>query len=151
MGKLDKILEKEYNIPEEIEELANEWSEGWWNYRVVEKEHAWKSQATGKEYFQKYFEIHEVYYDKDGKIIAWAEKPLNLQLEYFTEWKFLKKSIDRAIRKPILRYIPASDMEDEDLVPTKMYLKKVKEDYISNFDVEAEWNAIEKETEREQS
>lgn len=128
---LDKILEKKYNVPEEIEELANDLSGGWWNYRLIEKENRWKNKA-GKEYFEKYFEIHEVYYKADGEIWAWSENPMSIYFEDFKEVGQLIKQIKNATRKPVLRLVKGVDGKEE-LVPTMKTLKQYKETEISNW------------------
>lgn len=84
------------------------WRYGYWNYRVIEK---------GTEDY-KYYEIHEVYYDVDGNIIAWTENPVNLYIETVSDIKSLMKRFKKAVKKPILR------IDGEELINTGTYLKK---------------------------
>jgi hypothetical protein len=101
-------LDTKQEIKDFIDEISLAWRGGWWNYRVIEK---------GSEDY-KYYEIHEVYYDADGKIIAWTENPVDLHIEAVADIKFLMKRFKKAAKKPILR------IEDEELVDTGKYLKK---------------------------
>ena len=101
-------LEEKKKIESFIDEILWAWRGGYWNYRVLEK---------GSEDY-KYYEIHEVYYDADGKIIAWTENPVDLHIEAVADIKFLMKRFKKAAKKPILR------IEDEELVDTGKYLKK---------------------------
>ena len=144
--EIDKILEKGYNVPEEIEELANDLGGGQWNYRLIEKESHWTNKA-GKEYFEKYFEIHEVYYKGDGEIWGWSENPMSIYFENFKEVGYLVKQIRAATRKPVLRLVKGEDGEEE-LVPTMKTLKEYKKVDLSNWCSEDFWKEIE-ETENE--
>ena len=65
LSYLDELIEKskDYEIPEEIEELAESIGGGWWNYRFLEI-------VQGS---TKFYELHEVYYDGDGKPWAWSD------------------------------------------------------------------------------
>ena len=101
-------LDIKQEIKDFIDEISLAWRGGYWNYRVIEK---------GTEDY-KYYEIHEVYYDGEGKIIAWTENPVDLYIEAVADIKFLMKRFKKAAKKPILR------IEDEDLVNTGKYLKK---------------------------
>ena len=103
----NKIDEKQ-EIKDFIDEISLAWRGGWWNYRVLEK---------GSEDY-KYYEIHEVYYDADGKIIAWTENPIDLHIEAVSDIKFLMKRFKKAAKKTVLR------IDGEDLVDTGTYLKK---------------------------
>ena len=144
--KLDKDLEKEYNIPEEIEELANDLEGSWWNYRVIEKESRWTNKA-GKEFFEKYFEIHEIYYKGNGEIWAWSENPMGIYFEEFGEVSQLMKQIKKAIKKPVLKIIKNQD--GEEIVTTMKTLKQYKKSELSNWNAEEAWKEIENETRRE--
>ena len=143
---LDKILEKKYDVPEEIEELARSLSGGWWNYRLIEKENRWTNKS-GKEYFEKYFEIHEVYYDGNGEIWSWSENPMEIYLENFGEINPLVKQIKKAVKKPVLKLVKGS--EGEELIPTMKTLKQYKKSELSNWDPEDFWKEMGDETGRE--
>lgn len=101
-------LDTNQEIKDFIGKVSLAWRGGWWNYRVIEK---------GSEDY-KYYEFHEVYYDADGKIIAWTENPVDLHIEAVADIKFLMKRLKKATKKPILR------IEDGELVDTGKYLKK---------------------------
>ena len=128
-NEIDKIPEKEYNILEETEELAGD-PGGWWNYRLIEKESHWTNKA-GKEYFEKYFEIHEVYYKGDGEIWGWSENPMSIYFENFKEVGHLIKQIRAATRKPVLKLVKSED--GEELVPAMKTLKEYKKVDLSNW------------------
>jgi len=141
-SELDKILEKEYNVPEEVEEFANEIGGGWWNYRVIEKESRWTNKS-GKEYFEKYFEIHEVYYKGDGEIWAWSEDQMNISFENVGEVAEIIKQIKKAIKKPVLKLV--KDVDGEELVPTMKTLKQYKPSDLTNWKAEDFWEELENE------
>ena len=101
-------LDVKQEIKDFIDEISLAWHGGWWNYRVIEK---------GSEDY-KYYEVHEVYYDADGKIIAWTENPIDLHIEAVADIKFLMKRFKKAVKKTVLR------IDGEDLVDTGRYLKK---------------------------
>lgn len=100
-----------------------------------------------KEYFEKYFEIHEVYYKGDGEIWGWSENPMSIYFENFKEVGHLVKQIRAATRKPVLRLVKGEDGEEE-LVPTMKTLKEYKKVDLSNWCSEDFWKEIE-ETENE--
>lgn len=101
-------LNTKKKIKDFIDEISLAWRGGYWNYRVLEK---------GTDDY-KYYEIHEVYYDADGKIIAWTENPVDLHIEAISDIKFLIKRFKKAVKKTVLR------IDGEDLVDTGTYLKK---------------------------
>lgn len=101
-------LDVNQEIKDFIDKISLSWRGGWWNYRVIEK---------GSEDY-KYYEIHEVYYDADGKIIAWTENPVDLHIEAISDINFLMKRFKKAAKKTVLR------IDGEDLVDTGRYLKK---------------------------
>lgn len=101
-------LETNNEVKDFIDEISSAWRGGWWNYRILEKD--------TNDY--KYYEIHEVYYDADGKIIAWTENPVDLYIESISDINFLMKKFKKAAKKTVLR------IDNEDLVDTGTYLKK---------------------------
>lgn len=46
-----------------------------WNYRIISRE---VHHPAEDDYTETLYAIHEVYYDKDGKITAWTEAPVTL-------------------------------------------------------------------------
>lgn len=101
-------LETNNEVKDFIDEISSAWRGGWWNYRILEK-------GTND---YKYYEIHEVYYDADGKIIAWTENSVDLYIESISDINFLMKKFKKAAKKTVLR------IDNEDLVDTGTYLKK---------------------------
>lgn len=105
---METELETNNEVKDFIDEISSAWCGGWWNYRVLEK---------GTDDY-KYYEIHEVYYDADGKIVAWTENPVDLYINAISDIKFLMKRFKKAAKKTVLR------IDGEDLVDTGTYLKK---------------------------
>lgn len=101
-------LNTKKKIEDFIDKISLAWRGGYWNYRILEK-------GTND---YKYYEIHEVYYDAYGKIIAWTENPVDLYIEAVSDIKFLMKEFKKAAKKTVLR------IDGEDLVDTGTYLKK---------------------------
>ena len=77
-------------IPKEIEELADELSGGWWNYRIVEKSNSWIG-PDGNRHLEKYYELHEVYYNGKGEIWSWTENPVGIYFESYEEGSLYKE------------------------------------------------------------
>lgn len=96
------------DIPEEIEELANELSGSYWNYRwfkieVETPEYDEDFQPTGNTQIEHYYELHEVYYDNNEKPFMWSENTTNLQMEDAEDLMDLfMKSMDAATKKVLL-------------------------------------------------
>lgn len=90
-----------------IEEITKLFKGSCWNYRILEK--------SSEDY--KYYEIHEVYYDKDGKIIGWTSDKIDLYFENLNYFKILLKRFKKASKKTILKEI------NEELIDTEKYLK----------------------------
>lgn len=67
---------------------------GCWNHRVIKK----KYKGT-KQY---YYEIHEVYYDEDGKIYGWTENACEVYGESLQDLKNGYKQMESAFKLPIL-------------------------------------------------
>jgi hypothetical protein len=68
-----------------------------WNYRIIRYYHSKSREYT--------FEIHEVYYKKDGEIDLWTENtiaPFGTSLEELVSSHAMMKS---AFRKPILKEV----------------------------------------------
>ena len=100
-----KRMEKEKM--EEMEELANELSGSYWNYRwlkiIVSIPKVDENlQETGETDYESYYELHEVYYDNDEKPFMWTEDPVRLQTDDADElMDLIKKALDAAM-KPVL-------------------------------------------------
>ena len=78
---------------EEIEEFAETIGGGCWNTRIIE-------HTENKE---KYYAIHEVYYDKNDKPWAWSEEPINLVFEDKESFGEILRQCVEASEKPILK------------------------------------------------
>lgn len=92
---------------QEIEELANEFSGSYWNYRwlkiEVETPEYKDFELTGKTIIEHYYELHEVYYDKDEKPFMWTENCTKFQIEDAEDLLFLvEKCLDATTRKILL-------------------------------------------------
>jgi methionyl-tRNA formyltransferase len=66
-----------------------------WNHRVIRRE----DPKTGETYYQ----IHEVYYDDDGKINGWTKLPISPYAESTDELRQELQRFMEALNKPILR------------------------------------------------
>ena len=116
-------------IPMYVQKLSSDLSGGWWNYRFVEKTEKWKKD--GKVYFEKRYEIHEVYYAGDGRIWSWTESPIDISVQSYKELKEFLKSIKLAAKKPVLELQINND--DEQLIETDRYLKDIAWEDITNY------------------
>lgn len=125
-------LSNNQEIPAEIEELAEDLNGGYWNYRFVEKEYTWKDKDN-KTYYEKYYELHEIYYKVDGTIWAWTENPIDLSIQSLSELNDLIKKIKKASKHKVLKLIK-EDNEDK-MIYTNKKLKDIKEKDISNYTV----------------
>ncbi len=65
-----------------------------WNHRVIKTE-----TPDGP-----WFAIHEVYYDDEGNLSGYSEKPVAVCGEGFDEIEETLKRMLRALEKPILAY-----------------------------------------------
>lgn len=101
-----------------LRETIKEFSGGWFNYRIVEKTRTYKT--TDKEIQETYYDIHEVYYDGKGKIIAWTQDPMTIYFENYSDVKFYIKAIKDASKKEILK------IENNKLISTNKYMKDIK-------------------------
>ena len=65
-----------------------------WNYRLMA--HKYK--------YGVYFEVHEVYYNKDGVPNAYTESPITLNNETVKGLRWVLKQVKKATKKPIIWY-----------------------------------------------
>lgn len=70
---------------------------GYWNYRFVKNEVHNEDKVTGF-----YYELFEVYYNEDGKIIAWSEQPRGIQIVDRGDLKTFLKQIKKASKNKVL-------------------------------------------------
>ena len=89
-----------YEIPPEIEELAESLSGGYWNYRIMQIEY---NDKIGKhKYHEKWYEMREVYYKENDEIWAWSSNSEIFSIESIEDAKRLKEQTALAMAKPIL-------------------------------------------------
>lgn len=80
-----------------------------WNYRVVEKNIADKVDCSYITYDTTVYEIHEVYYDKDGNISMFSADPIS---PYGNDLDDLAKDLEKikeALKKSVCKYSPTWD------------------------------------------
>ena len=65
-----------------------------WNYRIMAHEHE----------NEMYFEIHEVYYDKDGKPESCTKNPVTVGSEDDNGISWILDKMKESLEKPILWY-----------------------------------------------
>ena len=101
---------KEYEVPAEVEEMAEELSGGYFNYRLVETVYTY-----GEDIEEKFYEIYEIYYKGDGSIWAWSAEPLSLMFEDFDDAFEDIKHIMECCEKTVLRF---KDEKKEEIYDT---------------------------------
>lgn len=70
---------------------------GWWNYRFVKNEVHNEGKVMGI-----YYDLYEVYYNENGKIIAWSEQPRSIQIVDRGDLKTFLKQIKKASKNKVL-------------------------------------------------
>lgn len=120
------------DVPEEIEEMANEFSGSYWNYRwfkiEIETPEYKGFKPTGKMVTEHYYELHEVYYDKNEKPFMWTENTTNLQLEDAEDLMDLfMKAMDAATKKVLLLKDSTAEEIDEYMDKSEILAKYRKE------------------------
>ena len=115
---------KKYEIPPEIEKLAEDIGEGYWNYRILQIEY--KDKVGKHKYHEKWYEMREVYYNKDDKPWAWSSNPETFSVSSIEDIKYLKEQTALAMIKPILVIKKDKDGE-EYLVELKKTIYDIKE------------------------
>ena len=101
---------KEYEVPAEVEEMAEELSGGYFNYRLVETVYTY-----GEDIQEKYYDIYEVYYKGDGSIWAWSAEPVTLMFEDFEDATETIRHIAECCEKTVLRF---KDEKKEEIYDT---------------------------------
>lgn len=94
---------------EEIEKATSDFDGGWWNYRLIEKTEKWTYK--GEEHTEKSYDMHEVYYDKNGKPIAWSENPVRIYFSEYNDIADLIRKIKRTKRLTILKLVKKKNKE----------------------------------------
>ena len=112
------MKENELNeILEEAEEIASDFDGGWWNYRIIEKTERWKGHFDKKFHTETYYEIHEVYYNGKGKIVAWTENAVTLDFFSWKDYKDTMKYLKKAAKRTILK------LDNDELIDTHRLLR----------------------------
>ena len=115
--------------------MDNEWTGIYWNTRFIERKETWKSEDnSNKEYFNIYFDLHEVHYDKNNKPIAWTSEPDSLTFNDEEDVKITIKHIQEALNRTVLR------KDNYSLIDTGKLLKQYKQEDLTNFDPSLEYN-----------
>ena len=115
---------KKYEVPPEIEELAESLGGGYWNYRILQIEY--KDKVGRHKYHEKWYEMREVYYKGNDEIWAWSATPETFSIESIEGAKYLKEQVALAMSKPILAI--KKDKEGEEyLVELKKTIYDIKE------------------------
>ncbi len=68
---------------------------GYWNYRVIRMHHKETDTYT--------YQVHEVYYRKNGKIKGWSESTVSPMGESLNELRSDIQYFSKAFQKPVLR------------------------------------------------
>lgn len=113
---------------EEIEELANEFSGSYWNYRWIKTivdmpEYDDDGNLTGKTDYESYYELHEVYYDKDEAPFMWTQDVSNMQVENAIDLMEFIKSALNAAKQPVLLFTEDKNKVEE----TEEYIDGMEE------------------------
>lgn len=104
-----------------IKNLINRFKNGSWNYRFLESEYimdeATKLQHTadmrklfGPDYVvdtnsQIFYELIEVYYDENNKIIAWSDSPVSVWCNSVNEMESLFKRYKKALKQNTVKLV----------------------------------------------
>lgn len=115
---------KKYEVPPEIEELAESLGGGYWNYRILQLEY--KDKIGKHKYHEKWYEMREVYYNKDDEPWAWSATPETFSITSIEDAKFLKQKVAEAMIKPILA-VRIDENGEEYLVELKKTIYDIKE------------------------
>lgn len=130
---MQSLENKDNEIPKEVEELSEDLSGGWWNYRIVEKRDEWTSNQTGNKYYNISFVLKEVYYKADGSIWSWTEGDTALVFDNIKDVKFLFKAIKKAARHNVLKEV------NDKMIDTGKRMKDYTEKDLCNFGWEEEY------------
>ena len=130
---MQSLKNKDDKIPKEVEELSEDLSGGWWNYRIVEKRDEWTSNQTGNKYYNISFVLKEVYYKADGSICSWTEGDTALVFDNIKDVKFLFKAIKKAARHNVLKEV------NDKMIDTGKRMKDYTEKDLCNFSWEEEY------------
>lgn len=94
--------------------LFNKKDKSYWNYRFIKK-----SFYNNDHVENVYYELYEIYYDNDNKIIAWSEQPVTLEICDKKDLKIFMRQIKNATKSTVLVF-----NESNILVETDEYMLK---------------------------
>lgn len=126
--------------------MLSEFSGGYWNHRFVQVE---TDSPYGKEY---QYELHEVYYDKDGVVIAITEDPVCVYCYSQKDMKKYFRMYKKALKKTYLidvkgmyvssgKYVPRKESTMDDLYKVVV----IEENLLKGITLEDELNKYYKE------
>ncbi len=87
--------------------------EKWWNYRFLERPIYEKNNVV-----DCYYELIEVYYGADGKIIAWDDGNNKIQVDSKEDLKVFLEQIKNAAKNTVMT------ISNRKLVETNRYIRK---------------------------
>lgn len=90
----------------------NKTNDGWWNYRFL-----MRPTYKNNKVISYYYEMIEVYYDKNGNILAWTDEPEKIIVESYKDLKTYIKQIKDASKRSLLKIVEGS-IEDSGLFMT---------------------------------
>lgn len=123
---IEELLNTEYEIPPEIEEIAESFGNdnGYFNYRIIEREEHW-TDVDNLDQVEYFYEIYEVYYNGLDEIIAWTQEPISLSFENNQDVKDMIGHIIEAANKKILKVKINKDKQEE-LIELNKYIRDIK-------------------------
>lgn len=123
---MEELLNTEYEIPPEVEELAETFGTGrcYFNYRIIEREEHW-TDADNLDQVEYFYEIYEVYYNSLDEIIAWTQESVSLSFENSQDVKDMIRHIIEATNKKILK-IKINKDKQEKLIEINKYIRDIK-------------------------
>lgn len=95
---------------------------GWWNYRFLLKPVYENNRIIGC-----YYEMIEVYYDTEGKIIAWADDASNIVTESIEDLKIFMRQIKDASKRTVL------EIKDGIITDTEKHMNNKTTVCIANY------------------
>ena len=110
---VDELIER---LQEKYKYLIGEFKDGYWNYRVIEKESRFTykdGKYAGKTRVELYYEIHEIYYDGEGNPVAWSADPMRMYFQEKEDPKYYIKRIREASRHKIFKLEEYVDEDGE--------------------------------------
>lgn len=112
-----------------------------WNNRVVRRFHSWVD-AKGQQHGDHTYGIHEAYYDKNGKVVAITEDPVEPHGETVAEMRRSWCMLAEAFGQPILDFdcIPEVGYDQEDPLVRTSDLRKEMEAELESAESEESEN-----------